>query len=95
MSPSLSLLTVLGCACAGSFDSFLNVQITMVLVAQVSVCLAFALGSYAWRQHQGYDHFYLGLNEYTRWAPHASGVNCSAFSVRQLCPAPEFTLHSQ
>ena len=39
----------------------------MVLIAQVSVCLAFALGSYAWRQHQGYEHFYLGLNTYTRW----------------------------
>jgi hypothetical protein len=49
---------------AGCFDSFLNVQIVLVLFAQVTICLAFALGSYAWREHVGYVHHYLALDVY-------------------------------
>ena len=51
--------------CAGAFDSFLNIQITLVLLAQLTICLAFAVGSYAWRQTKGYDHYYLGMDHYS------------------------------
>ena len=54
--------------CAGCFDSFLNVQITLVLIAQVSICLAFAVGSYCWREHLGYLHPSRALDVYNRCA---------------------------
>ncbi|BDA48078.1 probable phospholipid-transporting ATPase 7 [Coccomyxa sp. Obi] len=49
----------------GAFDRFLNVQITLVLVFQLSICLAFAIASWVWRQTRGYDNWYLALNVYT------------------------------
>lgn len=51
--------------CAGAFDSFLNIQITLVLLAQLTICLAFAVGSYAWRQTKGYDNYYLQFDQYS------------------------------
>ena len=50
---------------AGAFDSFLNIQITLVLLAQLTICLAFAVGSYAWRQTKGYDNYYLAMDQYS------------------------------
>ena len=57
-------LTMVPC-CAGAFDSFLNIQITLVLLAQLTICLAFAVGSYAWRQTKGYDNYYLAMDQYS------------------------------
>jgi phospholipid-transporting ATPase len=37
----------------------------LVLVFQLSICLAFAIASWAWRQTQGYDHYYLAMDVYT------------------------------
>ena len=55
----------MACGCAGAFDSFLNIQITLVLLAQLTICLAFAVGSYAWRQTKGYDNYYLAMDKYS------------------------------
>lgn len=50
---------------AGAFDRFLNVQITLVLVFQLSICIAFAIASWFWRQTRGYDNYYLAMDVYT------------------------------
>jgi len=58
------LLYIQSC-CAGAFDSFLNIQITLVLLAQLTICMSFAIGSYAWRQTRGYDNYYLQFDQYS------------------------------
>ncbi|KAK9836118.1 hypothetical protein WJX81_002623 [Elliptochloris bilobata] len=48
----------------GAFDTFLNVQITLVLVLQMALCLACSLVSLWWRNSAGYARYYLALNIY-------------------------------
>ena len=61
-----------GC-CAGSFDSFLNVQITLVLVMQLAICLGCALGSYGWKMREGLSRYHLALDANTQ-ANYSNGV---------------------
>ena len=49
---------------AGAFDTFLNVQITLVLALQMALCLACSLVSLWWRNSAGYARYYLALNVY-------------------------------
>lgn len=53
---------------AGAFDTFLNVQITMVLALQMALCLTGALISLAWRNSAGYARYYLALGIYSEGA---------------------------
>ena len=46
----------------GSFDRFLNFQITLVIFMQLAMCLFCAVANYVWVQTTGKDHFYLALN---------------------------------
>ena len=49
---------------AGAFDTFLNVQISLVLALQMALCLACALVSLWWRGSAGFSRYYLALNSY-------------------------------
>jgi phospholipid-transporting ATPase len=46
----------------GSFDRFLNLQISLVILLQMAMCLLLAILSYVWIVNQGQDHTYLALN---------------------------------
>ncbi|KAK9806980.1 hypothetical protein WJX72_009386 [[Myrmecia] bisecta] len=50
----------------GSFDSFLNVQIALVIGLQLIMCFGCAIASLAWRHNYGYERWYLGLASYTQ-----------------------------
>ena len=45
----------------GSFDRFLNFQITLVILMQLAMCLFCAVANYIWVQSSGKDHPYLAL----------------------------------
>lgn len=47
----------------GSFDRFLNVQISIIILVQLALCLASALAGYAWRQTAGLKRYYMALDE--------------------------------
>lgn len=49
---------------AGAFDTFLNVQITVVLSIQLVLCLACAGASLHWRSSQGFVRYHLALNDF-------------------------------
>ena len=53
---------------AGAFDTFLNVQITLVLALQMALCLTCALVSLWWRNSAGYARYYLSLDTYNEGA---------------------------
>jgi magnesium-transporting ATPase (P-type) len=46
----------------GSFDRFLNLQISLVILLQMAMCVFLAVMSYVWIVNQGQDHTYLALN---------------------------------
>ncbi len=46
----------------GSFDRFLNLQITLVIAMQLAMALFLAVANYIWVQNGGIDHLYLALN---------------------------------
>ena len=46
----------------GSFDRFLNVQISLLLALQVALCLALALASLAWKTRTGVSRPHLALS---------------------------------
>lgn len=46
---------------AGSFDRFLNFQITLVILMQLAMCLFLAVANYIWIKHVGVKHPYLAL----------------------------------
>lgn len=75
--------------CAGAFDTFLNVQITLVLALQMALCLACSLVSLWWRNTAGYARYYLALNVYNEGmrASHSSAGNFSAVQLhgRDCC----------
>ncbi|KAK9839881.1 hypothetical protein WJX81_008363 [Elliptochloris bilobata] len=49
----------------GAFDTFLNVQITVVLAIQLVLCLACSLASLHWRQAQGFKRYHLALTNFS------------------------------
>jgi len=46
---------------AGSFDRFLNFQITLVILMQLAMCLFCAVANYVWQKNTGVYHPYLAL----------------------------------
>lgn len=46
---------------AGSFDRFLNVQITLVIFLQIAMALFLSIASYIWKVTEGQKHYYLAL----------------------------------
>jgi len=46
----------------GSFDRFLNLQISLVILLQMAMCVFLAVMSYVWIVNQGQDHLYLALD---------------------------------
>lgn len=46
---------------SGSFDRFINLQITIVLVMQMAMCIFCASASQVWRNNNAADHAYLAL----------------------------------
>jgi phospholipid-transporting ATPase len=57
----------------GSFDRFLNLQITLVIAMQLAMALFLAVANYIWVQNKGIDHFYLALTY------HVEGVYANGF----------------
>ena len=56
---------------AGAFDTFLNVQITVVLAVQLVLCCACASASLHWRASQGFARYHLQLTDFSEGAgPH-------------------------
>jgi hypothetical protein len=47
---------------AGSFDRFLNLQISLVIFMQIAMALFCAIANYIWQKTEGKKHFYLALN---------------------------------
>lgn len=45
----------------GSFDRFLNLQITLVIAMQLAMALFLAVANYIWVQNTGINHYYLAL----------------------------------
>ena len=45
----------------GSFDRFLNLQITLVIAMQLAMCLFLAVANYIWVKNKGVNHLYLAL----------------------------------
>lgn len=45
----------------GSFDRFLNFQITLVILMQLCMCLFLAIANYIWQKSVGINHYYLAL----------------------------------
>ncbi len=64
---------------AGAFDTFLNVQITVVLAVQLVLCLACASASLHWRQAEGFARYHLALTDFHEGAPRsaAGGRPCA------------------
>lgn len=56
------LLTTLPCRGAGSFDRFLNVQISFIILLQILMCAVHGSLSLWWRNTYGIDHYYLALD---------------------------------
>eukprot|EP00210_Caulerpa_lentillifera_P006951 g6646.t1 len=50
----------------GSFDRFLNIQIGILISIQALLCLLLSIGSYAWREAEGKDRYYLALDRYVQ-----------------------------
>lgn len=46
----------------GSFDRFLNLQISLVILLQLAMCILLAVLSYVWIRNTGIDHPYLALS---------------------------------
>ena len=46
----------------GSFDRFLNLQISLVILLQMAMCVFLAVMSYVWIVNQGQGHLYLALD---------------------------------
>ena len=51
--------------CAGSFDSFLNMQIGLIIILQICMVLFCGIASYIWRKNAGQLRPHLGLSAYT------------------------------
>ena len=47
---------------AGSFDRFLNLQISLVIFMQIAMALFCAIANYIWQKSEGKKHYYLALN---------------------------------
>lgn len=52
------------CLSTGSYDSFLNFQITFIIFLQLAMCIFCAVASYIWRQRAGYPRYFLAFNAY-------------------------------
>lgn len=50
------------CRCAGSFDRFLNVQISFIILLQIAMCAVHGSLSLWWRNKYGIEHYYLALD---------------------------------
>ena len=50
------------CHCAGSFDRFLNVQISFIILLQLAMCAVHGSLSLWWRNKYGIQHYYLALD---------------------------------
>ncbi|GAB4813241.1 hypothetical protein N2152v2_000287 [Parachlorella kessleri] len=46
----------------GSFDRFLNLQISLVIFMQIAMALFCAIANYIWQKTEGKKHYYLALN---------------------------------
>ena len=49
------------CCAAGSFDRFLNVQISFIILLQIAMCALHASLGLWWRNQRGDNRYYLGL----------------------------------
>ena len=49
----------------GSFDTYLNMQIILLLFLQFSICLGCAIAALVWRNDQGMPAYYLAYNIYS------------------------------
>ena len=58
----------------GSFDTFLNVQIVILLLVQLCLCVGCALAKLMWRERQGKFRYYLLLTEYSDFENNADPV---------------------
>ncbi|GMH33051.1 hypothetical protein BSKO_00885 [Bryopsis sp. KO-2023] len=46
----------------GSFDRFLNIQITLLIIAQILLCLLLAIGNVVWRELEGDKRYFLAFD---------------------------------
>ena len=51
---------------AGSFGKFLNLQISLIIAMQLSMCLFLSVASLIWVDNVGVDHYYLALTTFTQ-----------------------------
>jgi phospholipid-transporting ATPase len=49
----------------GSFDRFLNLQITLIIAMQLAMCVFLAVANQVWVERTGRQHYYLALNDFT------------------------------
>eukprot|EP01025_Chloroclados_australasicus_P031044 TRINITY_DN3132_c0_g4_i1.p1 TRINITY_DN3132_c0_g4~~TRINITY_DN3132_c0_g4_i1.p1 ORF type:complete len:1356 (-),score=176.40 TRINITY_DN3132_c0_g4_i1:580-4509(-) len=49
----------------GSFDRFLNIQIAILITAQMLMCVILAIGSYIWREEEGKKRYWLFMTDYS------------------------------
>ena len=53
------------CVClVGSYDHFLNFQISFIIMLQLAMCIFCAVGSYIWRKYAGYPRYQLAMDAY-------------------------------
>ncbi|GMH33103.1 hypothetical protein BSKO_00937 [Bryopsis sp. KO-2023] len=50
----------------GSFDRFLNVQITVLIVAQIVLCILLAIANAWWREEEGFKRYFLGFDSFVQ-----------------------------
>ena len=48
----------------GSYDHFLNFQITFIIFLQLAMCIFCAVASYIWRKYSGYSRYQLAMDAY-------------------------------
>jgi len=51
-------------AVTGSYDHFLNFQITFIILLQLAMCIFCAVASFIWRKYAGYPRYQLAMNSY-------------------------------
>lgn len=51
-------------AVTGSYDHFLNFQITFIILLQLAMCIFCAVASYIWRKYAGYPRYQLAMDAY-------------------------------
>ncbi len=60
--------------CAGSYDNFLNFQITFIIFLQLAMCIFCSVASYLWRKYAGYPRYFLGFDSSVQGNPENGGA---------------------